>query len=231
MNPLSGLHDFVDGLPADVRSALDTVSTYRNIPVGGKLLRAGALPKEVYQILEGRVRYSAWDHRGCETVLTYMSRGDWAGLSEVFTGMSAQWNVVAQSAVRVRVIRRRDFEKLVDTHPALAKQLLRIFALRFSLYRLFGFDHSALTLKERVVKMLWFLSFGHDKQADDGAPITLKISQEELGKVVGASRQKLNPALKVLEKENLLTVKFGSVTLHSRASICEHYGHLLDTGS
>lgn len=76
MNPLTGLHDFVEGLPRDVRSALDTVSTYRSIPVGGKLLHAGAVPREVYQILEGRVRYSAWDHRGCETVLTYMTRGD-----------------------------------------------------------------------------------------------------------------------------------------------------------
>ena len=231
MNVLGSLHDFVDQLPAEVREALDAVSAYRSVPIGGKLLRAGVVPREVYQILEGRVRYSAWDHRGCETVLTYMTRGDWAGLSEVFTGMPAQWNVVAQSAVRVRAIRRRDFEKLVDAHPTLAKQLLRIFALRFSLYRLFGFDHSALTLKQRVVKMLWFLSFGHDKEADDTSPIILKISQEELGKAVGASRQKLNPALKALERERLLTLQFGSVTLHSRALIREHYGSLLAIGT
>ncbi|MGQ0698608.1 MAG: Crp/Fnr family transcriptional regulator [Panacagrimonas sp.] len=228
---MRALHDFVDGVPADVLAALDAVSTYRSLPVGGRLLRAGSLPREVYQIIEGRVRYSAWDHRGCETVLTYMTCGDWVGLSEVFTGFPAQWNVVAQSVVKLRAIRRQDFERLVDAHPPLAKQLLRLFALRFSLHRLFGFDHSALTLKERVVKMLWFLSFGHDKDADDSLPIVLKLSQEELGKVVGASRQKLNPALKTLERERLLSVQFGSVTLRSRASIREHYGHLLDAGT
>lgn len=230
MNLLSGLHDFVEALPADVRAALDAASSFRSIPAGGKLLRAGALPREVFQIVEGQVRYGAWDHRGRETVLTYMTRGDWVGLSEVFTRMPAQWNVVAQSALRVRAIRRRDFEQLVDAHPVLAKQLLRIFALRFSLHRLFGFDHSALTLKERVVKMLWFLSFGHDKEAADVSPIVLKISQEELGKAVGASRQKLNPALKALEREDLLTVQFGSVTLRSRASLRERYGLLFDFG-
>lgn len=176
------------------------------------------------------MRYSAWDARGRETVLTYMTRGDWAGLSEVFSGLPAQWNVVAQSPLVVRVIRRRDFDQLVDAHPPLAKQLLRLFALRFTLHRLFGFDHSALSLKERVVKMLWFLSFGHDKDADDDAPIVLRLSQEELGKVVGASRQKLNPALKALEREKLLTVQFGSVTLGSRAAVREHYGALLDLG-
>jgi CRP-like cAMP-binding protein len=231
MTSLGALHDFVDGLPADVRAAIDAVSTYRDVPLGGRLLRAGTVPRELYQILEGRVRYSAWDHRGREKVLTYMTRGDWAGLSEVFTGLPAQWNVLAQSAIRVRVVRRRDFEKLVDTYPVLAKQLLRVFALRFSLYRLFDFDHSALSLKERLVKMLWFLSFGHDKNADESVPIVLKLSQEELGKVVGASRQKLNPALKALERERLLTVQFGSVTLRSRASIRERYGNLLDLGA
>ena len=231
MTPLRDLHDFVDGVPADVLAALDAVSTYRSLPVGGRLMRAGSVPREVYQIVEGRVRYSALDHRGCETVLTYMTCGDWVGLSEVFTSFPAQWNVVAQSAVKLRAVRRRDFEGLVDAHPPLAKQLLRVFASRFSLYRLFGFDHSALTLKERVVKMLWFLSFGHDKDADESMPIVLKLSQEELGKVVGASRQKLNPALKALEREHLLSVQFGSVTLRSRASIREKYGHLLYVGT
>lgn len=228
MRPIGNLHDFLDGLPPPVCAALEAVSTYRSLPVDGRLLRAGSLPQEVYQVQEGRVKYSAWDHKGRETVLTYMTRGDWVGLSEVFTDLPAQWNVVAQSPVRVRVIRRREFERLVDMHPALAKQLLRTFALRFSLYRLFGLDHSALTLKERVIKMLYFLSFGHDKDADESAPIVLKLSQEELGRVVGASRQKLNPALKTLERENLLTVNFGSVTLRSRACILDRYRHLLE---
>ena len=35
----------------------------------------------------------------------------------------------------------------------------------------------------------------------DDAPIAMRLSQEELGKVVGASRQKLNPALKELAAE------------------------------
>jgi CRP-like cAMP-binding protein len=215
-----------------VRAQIDAVSSYRSLPADGRLLRAGLLHKEVYQIQEGQVKYSAWDHRGREIVLTYMTRGDWVGLSEVFTKLPAQWNVIAhQSPLRVRVIKRRDFDRLVDAHPEIARQLLRVFALRFSLHRMFGLDHSALTLKERLVKMLYFLSFGHDKDAGDSGPVVLRLSQEELGKAVGASRQKLNPALKSLEKEDLLSLQFGSVTLRSRACLLERYGHLLHVGA
>lgn len=228
MTPIGRLHDFVDALPEAVRAALDAVSTERCVPTASRLLRAGLLPREVYQIREGRVKYSAWDHQGREVVLTYMTRGDWVGLSEVFTGRPAQWNVTAQSPLTVRAIRRHEFGRLVERHPALARELLRVFALRFSLYRLFGLDHSTLTLKERVVKMLYFHSFGHDKEAGDSAPVVLKLSQEELGRAVGASRQKLNPALKSLEREGLLTVQFGSVVLRSRARILERFGHLFN---
>lgn len=227
MNPIGNLHDFIDALPVAARLALDAASRWRELPVGGHVLRAGSRPPAVYRIEQGRVKYCAWDHQGRELLLTYMTRGDWVGLSEVFTGLPAQWNVVAQTPVRLRVVRRRDFEMLVDTYPALARQLLRIFALRFGLYRLFGLDHSALSLKERVVKMLYFLSWGHDKEADAHSPIVLRLSQAELGKAVGASRQKLNPVLKALEREQLLEVRFGALALLGRARIVAHYGYLL----
>lgn len=228
MTPIGKLHDFIDALPDAVRAELDAISTIRDLPPDGRLLRAGVIPEELYQIREGRVKYSSWDYKGREIVLTYMTRGDWVGLSEVFTRLPAWWNVVAQSPVQVRVIRRRDFDRMVDAHPTLARELLRLFALRFGLYRLFGLDHSALSLKERLVKMLYFLSFGHEKDTADGEPIIMSLSQEELGKAVGASRQKLNPALKALEKEQLLEVRFGGLVLRSRACIVERYGYLLE---
>jgi CRP-like cAMP-binding protein len=229
VTPIGKLHDFLDSLPSSARAELDAVSTFRSLPQDSTLLRAGTMSRDIYQLRAGRVKYSCWDYKGRETVLTYMAGGDWIGLSEVFTGLPALWNVVAQSPVQVRVISSRDFDALIDAHPVLARQLLRLFALRFSLYRLFGMDHSALSLKERLVKMLYVLSFSHEKHAPDDQPIRVGLSQEELGKVVGASRQKLNPALKALAKEGLLEVQFGGLTLRSRACIVEHYGHLLDT--
>ncbi len=227
MSLLDNFHNFVAALPPPVRDELDTVSTYREVAAGGRLLRAGSPTAEVSQIQEGRVKYCAWDINGRETVLTYMTRGDWVGLSEMFTGLPATWDVVAKTPVSVRVIQRRDFDRLLDKHPQIARQLLKMFALRFTLHRLFGLDHSAVSLKERVIKMLYFLSFSYEKEADGENPVVMNLSQEELGKVVGASRQKLNPALKAIEREGLLDIHLGGVTLRSRALIVQRYGYLL----
>ena len=227
MNILAGLHDFIDAVPGPVRQAIEAAGSERTIPAGRKLLRAGHLPHAVYQIRKGRVRYCAWDHQGREQVLTYMGDGDWVGLSEIFTRLPAQWDVVAETECHLRLIRQNDFENLVDTQPALAKQLLRTFATRFSLYRLFGLA-GVSSLEERVVKMLWFLSYGQDKSASDDVPIALELSQTRLARVVGASRQKLNPILKALERRSLLSLHVGVITLRSRDALRQQYPHWLD---
>lgn len=226
---MTHFHDFLGALPAEVRAEIDAVSTYRNVPPNSRLVQAGVRFRELYQIHTGYVKYSSVDHSGRETVLIHMTCGDWIGLSEVFNKLPAYWDVVAQTAVKVRVVDSRDFEAMVQRHSSLALGVLRVFAHRFSMHRLFGLEHRTLSLKERLVKTLYFLSLSYEKEAPDSAPIVMNLTQEELSKVVGSSRQKLNPALKELEREGLLSVRLGGVTLNNRACLVEGYGYLLET--
>ena len=46
-----------------------------------------------------------------------------------------------------------------------------------------------------------------------GVGPSLPVSQEELGQLVGLSRQRVNQALKRLEAEGLVRVDYGSVTV------------------
>ncbi|MDH1440472.1 Crp/Fnr family transcriptional regulator [Pseudomonas sp. GD03721] len=226
--PISRLHDFLDAIPDEAKAEIDAISTYRTVPPNAHLMRAGLRFGELFQIQSGCVKYCAVDHDGRETVLIHMTRGDWIGLSEVFSKLPAHWDVVAQTPVRVRVIRQRDFEAMVQKHASLAHELLKVFAHRASMHRLFGMEHRSFSLKERLVKTLYFLSLSYAKEAPDSAPIVMNLSQEELSKVVGSSRQKLNPALKELEREGLLTVRLGGVTLNSRTCLVQCYGSLLE---
>lgn len=227
--PISRLHDFLDAISDEAKAEIDAVSAYRTVPANAHLVQAGLRFGELYQIQSGCVKYCVVDHDGRETVLIYMTRGDWIGLSEVFSKLPTYWDVVAQTPVRVRVISQRDFEVIVQKHASLALELLKVFAHRVSMHRLFGMEHRALSLKERLVKTLYFLSLSYAKEAPDSVPIVMNLSQEELSKVVGSSRQKLNPALKALEKEGLLTVRLGGVTLNSRICFVQCYGYLLET--
>lgn len=227
--PVINFHDFLPALPDEIKTEIDALCTDRDVPANTHLIRNGSHFAELYQIKSGYVKYSTHDHDGRETVLLYMAKGDWIGLSEVFSNVPAYWNVVTQTPVRLRVISQRDFESMVKQHPTLALELLKLFSHRFSMHRLFGPGHSALSLKERLIKMLYVLSLSYGKDAPHTEPVVMELSQEELSRVVGSSRQKLNPALKELAGEGLLEVKFGGITLDSRASLVQRYGYLFDS--
>lgn len=229
MIPVNNMYNFFDDLPAPLRAALDEVSLFREAEQGETLVRAGRLGVQLYQLVEGEVKYCSWNTQGRETVAAHMKRGDWIGLTEIYTGLPAMSDVVALTKVKLRVIQHRDFEALVERHPILARCLLRLFGLRFSAMYHQAQDRYDLSLKERLLKTLYMLAFSHGKTLRHQQEILIEMSQEELSKLIVAARQNLNKLLKELEREGLLRVNYGSITLLGLHHLAERYGYLLDT--
>jgi CRP/FNR family cyclic AMP-dependent transcriptional regulator len=227
MIPINNMHNFFDALPLAVQEEVNTISTFRNVPQGGMIFHTGEDCAEFYQVCEGDVKISSCNREGRETVAALIRRGGWIGVSEIFSGLPAMSDVVALSPVRLRAIKKREFETLIDRHPVIARQLLRLMSLRFSAMYYTDIDRSALTLKERVLKTLYMLSFSHGKRSD-GNEILIALSQEELSRLLITSRQNLNKILKELERESLLTISYGAVTLHGLERIKQHYGYLVN---
>ncbi|MCK9505166.1 MAG: Crp/Fnr family transcriptional regulator [Porticoccaceae bacterium] len=225
------INNFYDALPNDIKDAIDAVSTFRDIDKGSRILTAGEKPTALHQLQNGQAKYCSHDYQGRGKVLIFVSDGDWVGLSELFSNLPAQWDVTAVTAMQLRTVKYSDFDVLLDRYPIIARELLKTFSLRFSLYRLFDFDHSALSLKERVLKMIYMMSFSFDHRAANAKTITIPISQEELSMVVGASRQKLNTALKELDAEGIVEVRYGAIILCDRIALRKDWSYLFDDGS
>ncbi len=228
MIPVSNMHNFFAALSPEVQAEFEQVSTFRSVREGDMIIRSGGVCRELYQLREGSVKYSACDYQGRETVIAFMKPGDWIGLSELFTGLPAMSDVLATTPVRLRAIRQRDFEALMDRHPVIARQLLRLFSLRFSTMYYQGMDRGALSLKERLLKTLYMLSFSHGQHDESSDEILIEMSQDELSKMLVASRQNLNRALKELEREGLLRLGYGAIRVLGLEGINRHYGYLVN---
>lgn len=228
MIPINNMHNFSDALPSVVREEIDSIGSFRNVPQGGMIFRAGDPCTELVQIHAGEAKVSACNREGREAVAALIRPGDWIGISEIFSGLPTMSDVLALSPVRLRAIGKRDFEALIDRHPVLARHLLRLLSLRFSTIYYTGVDRSVLTLQERTVKTLYMLSFSHGKSTGDGDDILIALPQAELGKLLAVSRQNLNRVLKRLAQEGMLTVRYGGVYLHGLEAIRQRYGHLVN---
>jgi CRP-like cAMP-binding protein len=230
MQPVFNLHNFYDGLPLSVRAEFDNVSRYRNLEEGAVVVRTGDRRESLHQLLEGQVKYCSYDRAGRETVSAMMKPGDWIGLSEVFAGIPALVDAIATTPARLRTIARSDFEALLDRHPIIARELLRLFSLRFSIMYRTAQDHHQLTLEERLVKLLHLLSFEAGAGERSGQGVVIRASQEDLAKMLAASRQTLNRLLRQLEKDGLVQLGYRSIILPDLHRIERKYVHLLGRG-
>lgn len=227
MIPLRDLHNFYDALSPAIRAEIDAVSSFVDMRRGAVICGEGQPSLRLYQIVSGEVKVSSSSHDGREVVLAMIRRGDWISFSEMFSGMPANADIIALTPVRLRVINRSALRKLMTAHPEIAEQILRVMSLRISMLCRLVIDRAALALKERVAKTLYLQAFSHGLSATDER-VLISLSQEELAKLLGTSRQNLNKVLKELEREGLLQLSYGGVCLMGLEPIRRRYGYLVD---
>ncbi len=225
MIPLPAPHDFYDALPTEVRTAIDAVSRYQDLPKGCLVTRQGQPSDQMHQIVSGEVKVSSTGLDGRETVIALIRGGGWVSLSEIFSGLPGNADVTALTPVRVRSVGRSALLGLMRKHPEIAEQLLRVLSQRFSILYHFSVDRSVLSLKERVVKTLYMQAYSHGAQQ---GRVMIGLSQEELGKHLATSRQALNRVLKDLEREGLIEAAYGGIRLLSLDAVRAQYGDLVD---
>lgn len=225
MIPLSDPHNFFDALPPEARAAIDAVSRFRELPKGGHVMSQRGPTDQLHQILSGQVKVSSTAHDGRETVIALIRGGGWVALSEIFSGLPANADVIALTPVRLRSVGRTALLQLMRHHPQIAEELLRVISQRFSILYHFSVDRSTLTLKERVIKMLYMQGYSHSACRDEAF---VELPQEELGKWLAVGRQALNRVLKELEREGFIEAGYGGIRLLGLDALRQRYGYLID---
>ena len=95
------------------------------IPAGSLLYRAGDAGDSMVGVIDGEVDIVA-DGEVIETI----GPGGIVGEMALIDGSVRSANAVARTEVRVSLIDRAHFERLVSTHPTFALQVMRIMADR-----------------------------------------------------------------------------------------------------
>lgn len=213
MVPIDQTNHFFEELSPELQLAFEDISYEHHAAAGEALLRTGCKCAQLYQLRAGKVEYRVADGRGAETVAATLGKGDWIGLPETFSNMPSAADVIAITDVELRVVPQHAFEALLDHHPVLARRLLQLFSVSLSAVYYQARDRNALPLKERLLRTLYMLSFSHGKTLRQQQGILIEMPQEELSHRLAAARQTLNRQLKALEREGLIRVNYGSITV------------------
>jgi len=179
----------------------------RRYPAKSVIIYAGDQPDVLYYIIDGSVTVLIEDEEGHEIVLAYLNPGDFFGEMGLFgedTNRSA-W-VRTKSQCELAEISYSRYRQLAEEDPGILFALAGQMAARLrSTSRKVG-DLAFLDVTGRIARTLLDLCKQPDAMTHpDGMQI--KITRQEIGRIVGCSREMVGRVLKSLEEQGLITAK------------------------
>ncbi len=177
----------------------------RRYPTKSLIIYAGDAPDALYYISEGSVAVLMNDDDGHEIVLAYLNQGDFFGEMGLFdhgSGRSA-W-VKARTECTLAEISYSKFRQLTQAEPDLMYAVASQMAARLRKTSRKVGDLAFMDVTGRIARTLLDLAKEPDAITHpDGMQI--RITRQELGKIVGCSREMAGRVIKELEERGLIS--------------------------
>ncbi|WP_372748894.1 cAMP-activated global transcriptional regulator CRP [Litorivivens sp.] len=179
----------------------------RRYPAKSTIIYAGDDSDALYFIIEGSVTVLIEDDEGREMIVAYLNKGDFFGEMGVFDNEETRsaW-VKTKTECEVAEISYSKFQELREQYPEVLFALGTQMAKRLRQTTRKVGDLAFLDVTGRVARTLLDLCNQPDAMTHpDGMQI--KITRQEIGRIVGCSREMVGRVLKTLEEQGLVSVK------------------------
>jgi CRP/FNR family cyclic AMP-dependent transcriptional regulator len=184
-----------------------SIAHKRKYPRGSTIIYAGEQSDSIFYITQGSVTVLVEDDTGREIIVAYLNVGDFVGEMAMFgeKGTRTAW-VKAKIECEVAELSYAKFSELSRKDSGMLYQLARQLADRLGKTTQKVGDLAFLDVTGRVAHTLLDLCKEPDAMTHpDGMQI--KITRQEIGRIVGCSREMVGRVLKTLEEQGLVSVK------------------------
>ncbi|WJW75848.1 cAMP-activated global transcriptional regulator CRP [Thiohalobacter sp. IOR34] len=177
----------------------------RRYPSKSVIIYAGDAPDVLYYIIEGSVSVLIEDEDGREIVLAYLNKGDFFGEMGLFgEGSTRSAWVRTRTECELAEISYARFRQLAHEDPEILFALSSQMAARLRTTSRKVSDLAFLDVTGRVARTLLDLCKQPDAMTHpDGMQI--RITRQEIGRIVGCSREMVGRVLKSMEEQGLIT--------------------------
>ncbi len=209
-----------EGAPAELLSPelealLRAHAIRKRLARGDVLFTYGSSPDALFCVERGQIRFSVTAASGKEAVLSMLESGQWFGEVSLFIDAPRVYDARAMVDSELLMVPATSFHEIVDERPAFLLEFMRLVCRRYR-WALEWIDETMLLpLPMRLARRLLAAKHAHDLSATGvpQEPAALRLSQEDLGQMLGVSRQSVNRQLKEWEAQGMLRLDYGRVTL------------------
>lgn len=202
-----------EGLNPEEQEELRTMMTQTTLRRGETLFNEGDAGDRLYILLSGKVKLGHASADGRENLLAVLGPGEIVGELTLFDLGPRSTTATAVAPTEMLTLDHNQLMAYVESHPQLAKDMLRALAQRLRRTNTALADLVFSDVPGRVAKALLDLADRFGSQTEDGVHVPHDLTQEELAQLVGASRETVNKSLAEFVSRGWIRLEGRAVTL------------------
>jgi len=172
---------------------------------------------DLFCVLKGHLKVTACDTRGDEVFINLLHPGDLIGEIAFLDGGPRSATVTVLDKCELLAIRRADFGRVLTVQPKIGEKLLIAMAGQVRRLTERAGDSAFLDVRARLAKRLMELADLVGTSIDaQRIVLKVKLSQQELGDMVQATRESVNKCLRELEKGGIIERTGGRIVIVDR---------------
>jgi len=202
--------ELLQGLNQDAVHRFDAMMRRTKRRRGEWVFVHGDPAETIYILQKGRMKITALSEDGHEVVHEIVGPGEIFGDTSTILGIPRTTSAQILEPSLLCEIHQKDFESLLIAYPELSLRLLKSVGLRLKKAEAQLLNVICHDVSTRVREALIDLMDCESGLRPD-QPVTIKITQQDLANLIGASRQKTWQALKELEDSSVLRLMYRSI--------------------
>ncbi|EWY39751.1 Crp/Fnr family transcriptional regulator [Skermanella stibiiresistens SB22] len=215
-------HSLLKHVDPSELSQLAAYSTVARHRPRATIFRQGDPGSSMMAVLSGRVRICSYSPEGKEVTLNIVRKGEFFGEIALLDGKPRTAEALAIEETDLLVLERRHFMPWLENHPKVCVRMFGVLCDRLRRTSTQLEDTLFLEVPTRLARCLVRLAtaFGVQERGG-GTRIDVKLSQQQLGTLVGITRESTNKHLNEWQRDGLITVGAGTVTIRDLEGLRE----------
>lgn len=222
---LRGIPLFAD-LPESQLLEISGLGQTRHFAPKRPVVRQGDSGGDLFVIISGHAKVVTSDADGRDTALNIMGPGEVFGEVSLLDGAPRSATIVPLEPCAMLVIQQARFKHFLAVHPEVAFKLLAVLAGRLRRLTERAEDIAFLRVAARLAKRVVQLADDYGQPVEGGGVrVVFKLSQQEIGDLVGATRESANKHIRAWEHKGLVSQESGHLIIHQLDLLRQLGGH------
>lgn len=206
-------------LPAGALGIFETLKITTTYPDGAVLFVEGDSPRGVLVLCRGRVKLTMNSFEGKTVILRICGPGEVLGLHAAVSNTPYQATAEALEPCQVNFVKREDFLRFLAQHAEAsihaAQQLSNNYHTACEQVRWLGLSRS---VPQKLATFLLEWSTKGQK-TKEGVRVKLTLTHEEIGQIIGTSRETVTRTLGEFKNHQFATLKGSTLLVQNRSAL------------